>query len=95
MLKYWGIRPKYQNQNGFGDLMLGPVGKSIEFRTRVDLDILLKYYMDGCQNYGPFLDTLNIRGRIIIGTQKGPIILTSPHILPSPQKYTPRVEGAK
>ena len=27
-------------------------------------------YMGGCQNYGPFLGTLNIRGRIIIGTQK-------------------------
>ena len=24
----------------------------------------------GCQYYGPFLGTLNIRGRIIIGTQK-------------------------
>ena len=28
----------------------------------------------GCQNYGPFLSTLNIRGRIIIGIQKGTII---------------------
>ena len=36
-------------------------------------------YMGGCQNYGPFLGTLKI-GRIIIGTQKGPIILTSTHI---------------
>ena len=26
--------------------------------------------MGGCPNYGPFLGTLNIRGRIIIGTQK-------------------------
>ena len=26
--------------------------------------------MGGCQNYGPFLGTLNIRGRIIIGTQE-------------------------
>ena len=38
-------------------------------------------YMGGCQNYGPFLGTLNIRGRIIIGTQKGTIILTTTHIL--------------
>ena len=37
-------------------------------------------YMGGCQNYGPFLGTLNIRGRIIIGTQKGTIILTTTHI---------------
>ena len=35
----------------------------------------------GCPNYGPFLGTLNIRGRIIIGTQKGAIILTTTHIL--------------
>ena len=32
--------------------------------------------MGGCQNYGPFLGTLNIRGRIIIGTPKRTIILT-------------------
>ena len=38
--------------------------------------------MGGCQNYGPFLGTLNIRCRIIIGTQKGTIILTTTHIDP-------------
>ena len=27
--------------------------------------------MGGCQNYGPFLGTLNIRGRTIMGTQNG------------------------
>ena len=31
--------------------------------------------MGGCQNYAPFLGTLNIRCRIIIGIQKGTIIL--------------------
>ena len=31
----------------------------------------------GCQNYGPLLGTLVIRCRIIIGTQKGTIILTT------------------
>ena len=36
--------------------------------------------MGGCQNYGPFLGTLNIRCRIIMGTQKGTIILTTTHI---------------
>ena len=36
--------------------------------------------MGGCQNYGPFLGTLNIRGRIIIGTSKRTIILTTTHI---------------
>ena len=36
--------------------------------------------MGSCQNYGPFLGTLNNRCRIIIGTQKGTIILTTTHI---------------
>ena len=33
------------------------------------------------QNSIPFLGTLNIRCRVIIGTQKGTIILTTTHIL--------------
>ena len=37
-------------------------------------------YVGGCQNYGPFLGTLNIRCRIIIGTQIGSIILTTTHV---------------
>ena len=37
--------------------------------------------MAGCQNYGPFLGTLNIRGRIIIGIQKGAIVLTTTHMM--------------
>ena len=37
-------------------------------------------YMGGCQNYGPFLGTLNTRCRIIIGFQKGTVILTTTHI---------------
>ena len=36
--------------------------------------------MGGYQNDGPFLGTLNIRGRSIIGIQKGTIILTTNHI---------------
>ena len=37
--------------------------------------------MGGCQNYGPFLGTLNNRSRILIlGTQKGTIILTTTHM---------------
>ena len=36
--------------------------------------------MGGCHNCGPFLGTLNIRCRIIIGTQKGTIILTTAHM---------------
>ena len=40
-------------------------------------------HMGGCQKYGPFLGTLNIRGRIIIGIQKGTMILTTSHIVSS------------
>ena len=36
--------------------------------------------MGGCQNHGPFLGTLNLRCRIIIGNQKGTIILTTTHM---------------
>ena len=36
--------------------------------------------MGGCQNYGPFWGTLNIRCRIVIGTQKGTLILTTTHM---------------
>ena len=37
--------------------------------------------MGGCHNYGPFLGApLNTRCRIIIGIQKGTIILTITHI---------------
>ena len=38
------------------------------------------YHIGGCQNYGPFLGTLNIRCRTILGTEKGTIILTTAHI---------------
>ena len=37
--------------------------------------------MGSCQNYGPCLGTLNNRCRILIGTQKGTIILTTTPIL--------------
>ena len=33
--------------------------------------------MGGCQNHGPFLGTLNIRCRIIVGIRKGTLILTT------------------
>ena len=56
--------------------------------------------MGGCQNHGPFLGTLSIRGRIIIGTQNGTIILTTTHMTiwpcalrppPPPQWYPPPI----
>ena len=41
-------------------------------------------YMGGCQNYGPFLNTLNIRCRIIVGIQKGTMILTTTRMMLQP-----------
>ena len=49
------------------------------FRKYVSADV----DVGGCQNYGPFLGTLNIRGRIILGIQKGTIILTTNHVNPA------------
>ena len=40
----------------------------------------LRIHMGGSQNYGPFLGTLNIRCRIIIGIHKATIILTTTHM---------------
>ena len=37
-------------------------------------------HMDGCQNYGPFLGTLNMSCRLMIEIQKGTIILTTSHV---------------
>ena len=48
-------------------------------------------HMGGCQNYGPFLGTLNIWGRIIIGIQKGTMILTTTHI---PSATMPRISSS-
>ena len=39
-----------------------------------------KIRMGGCQIHGPSLGTLNIRCRIIIGSQKGAIIFTTTHM---------------
>ena len=36
--------------------------------------------MGGCENHGPFLGTLKNKCRIIVGTQKGTIILTTTHM---------------
>ena len=45
------------------------------------LSLCAVLHLGGCQNDGPFLGTLNIRCRIIIGIQKGTIILTTTHLL--------------
>ena len=48
-------------------------GAALEEQYFIGGDFGLQPYADmsGCQKYGPFLGTLNIRTRIIIGTQKG------------------------
>ena len=47
----------------------------------------MSIYMGGCQNSDPFWGTLNSRCRIIIGIQKGTIILTTTHIYAVPYIY--------
>ena len=42
--------------------------------------IYLCIHLGGCQNYGPFLGTLNIRCCIIIGNQKGTNFDNRPYI---------------
>ena len=40
-------------------------------------------HVGGYQTCGPFWGNLNIRCRIIVGTQKGTIILTATHVEPT------------
>ena len=47
----------------------------------------------GCQNYGPFLGTLNIKCRITIGIQKETIILTATHMGVSQNRGPHAVSG--
>ena len=63
----------------FGDLGNGREKGSYSFRAQ-GMKNEKGDDMGGCQNYGPFLGTLNSRGRIIVGIQKGTIILTTYHI---------------
>ena len=51
--------------------------------------------MGGCQNYGPFWGTLNNRCRIIVGTQKGTLILTTAHIGRKPKRWWRKLPRAK
>ena len=50
-------------------------------------------HVGGCQNYDPFWGTLNIRCRIIIGIQKGTIILTTTHVLNALSQSDPMLQG--
>ena len=65
LFKFPGVnpRPETLSQSGKGS-SLGPFARSFT-------------QLGGCQKYGPFLGTLNIRGRIIIGIQQGTTILTT------------------
>ena len=55
--------------------------RSSEFRAVADRKLKdFKSHLGSCQNYGPFLGTLNIRCRVIIRTQQGTIILTTTHL---------------
>ena len=55
-------------------------GTTLSLVTLPKFHVIAVPDMGGCQNYGPFLGTLNIRCRIIIGSQKGTIILITTYI---------------
>ena len=68
---------------------MGPLADRTQPRSRAPLEdripsrianTALVFHIGGCQNYAPFLGTLNNRCRIIIGAQKGTIILTTTHM---------------
>ena len=48
---------------------------------RFQFSLTRRIQMGGCHNYGPFLGTLNITCRIIIGIQTGTVILTTTQIV--------------
>ena len=52
----------------------------------------LYIYMGSCQNYGPFLGTLNNRCRIILRTPNGTIISTTTHTHTHIYIYTTTME---
>ena len=64
----------------YGDCVGRYYWNTCAYRDAIYIYIYIYMYMGGCQNYGPFLGALNIRCRIIIGIQKGSIILTTTHI---------------
>ena len=55
----------------------GTLGNFLSFSFIVPVEVPI--HKGGCQTYGPFLGTLNNRCRMIIGTPKGTIILTTTH----------------
>ena len=68
------INPKYQAPHS---ALRKPGGSYSPTNPRSST---LKHHVGGCQNYGPFLGTLNIRCRNILGTQKGTLISTTTHV---------------
>ena len=70
---FWDPEPRVTNikDTNFKSLIEASAVSEIKHRHKGD-----------CQNCGPFLGTLNIRCRIIIGIQKGSIILTTTQMSP-------------
>ena len=62
------------------DLILSASGPGIWPTNHACCAMICGWLSMRCQNYDPFLGTLNIRCRTIIGTEKGTIILTTTHV---------------
>ena len=70
---YWGYIGIMENKMETTTVYWGNIGI---MENKMEATIL-----GGCQNYGPFLATLNIRCRIMTGIQKRTIILTTTHMV--------------
>ena len=75
------------------------VKTSIDLNVQISMDVgtaaSSQGKLDGgsCQNYGPFLGTLNTRCRIILRTKKGTLILTTTHVIVSFLLYCYCLQG--
>ena len=73
------LNPKSLNRKPLNPKPLNPINPNMIPRTlpgpwmrfQFEDSVVYPIQMGGCQNYGPFLSTLNIRYCIIIGIQKG------------------------
>ena len=91
----------FLSREGLGFRVWGPIQLKADLRVSLNSKPSIlspKEHMGGCQNYDPFWGTLNIRCRIIIGIQKGTIILTTTHMnvgTQNPNRHNPSKQAAK
>ena len=90
----FGKPPSLQRQHGFPQIFphsllatsirahCSTVRESARAVVQFSQLLRLAGSLAGCQNHGPFLGTLHIRCRTILGSQKEIVTLTTTHIVP-------------